>query len=130
MIYYQKTELEEKNHEMIELLKKLNIVRPVALTLICLSSINRNEITSREIERVSGLRQPEVSIAMKYLHKNNWVEMKEEKKDTGKGRPVKLYKLIISLDEIISNIESEIISKNRNLLKNIEKLKSISVSSI
>ena len=128
MTYYQKTELEEKNHEMIELLKKLNIPRPVALTLVCLSSIDKTEITSREIERITGLRQPEVSIAMRHLRKNNWIEIREEKKDSGKGRPIKLYKLIVSLDKIISNIELEVISKNTDLLKNIEKFKSMSVN--
>ncbi|MCD5425896.1 MAG: transcriptional regulator [Methanosarcinaceae archaeon] len=128
MTYYQKTELEEKNHEMIELLKKLNIARPVALTLVCLSSIDKTEITSREIERITGLRQPEVSIAMRHLRKNNWIEIREEKKDSGKGRPIKLYNLIVSLDKIISNIELEVISKNTDLLKNIEKFKSMSVN--
>ena len=129
-MYYEKTELEEKNHEIIGLLKELNIVRPIALTLVCMSSIDRNEITSREIEQISGLRQPEVSIAMRYLNKNNWIEIRDEKKESGKGRPIKLYKLIVSLEEIISNIESEILSKNADLLKNIEKLKSISISPI
>ena len=128
MTYYQKTELEEKNHEMIELLKKLNIARPVALTLVCLSSIDKTEIISREIERITGLRQPEVSIAMRHLRKNNWIEIREEKKDSGKGRPIKLYNLIVSLDKIISNIELEVISKNTDLLKNIEKFKSMSVN--
>ena len=129
-MYYEKTELEEKNHEIIELLKELNIVRPIALTLVCMLSIDKNEITSREIEQISGLRQPEVSIAMRYLNKNNWIEIRDEKKESGKGRPIKLYKLIVSLEEIISNIESEILSKNADLLKNIEKLKSISISPI
>ncbi len=30
---------------------------------------------------VSGLRQPEVSIAMRYLRENDWVDMREEKKE-------------------------------------------------
>jgi predicted transcriptional regulator len=81
-------------YEMVELLRRLNINRPVAYTLACLSK--GDEISSQCIEMVSGLRQPEVSIAMRYLRENNWVEMREEKKNQGKGRPVKLYKLTVS----------------------------------
>ncbi|MDI3539957.1 MAG: hypothetical protein PWQ52_1080, partial [Methanolobus sp.] len=78
--------MNEKDYEMVELLRKLDINRPVALTIATLAS--GDEITSREIEATSELRQPEVSIAMKYLKDNNWVEIREEKKNEGKGRPV------------------------------------------
>src|SRR5664279_4906233 len=90
-------------YEMVELLRKLNINRPVAFTLACLS--NGEEISSQSIEMVSGLRQPEVSIAMRYLRENNWVDMREKKKNMGKGRPVKLYKLIVPMEAIIDTIE-------------------------
>ena len=66
------------DYEMIELLKKLNVSRPIALTLACL--VKGKVITSQEIEILTRLRQPEVSIAMRYLHKNNWIEVSEEKK--------------------------------------------------
>ena len=68
----------EVEYEMVELLRRLNINRPVALTLACLSK--GEEISSQCIEMVSGLRQPEVSIAMRYLRENDWVDMREEKR--------------------------------------------------
>jgi len=67
---------------------------------------NVEEATSREIEIGSNLRQPEVSIAMRTLRNNNWVEEREIKKD-GKGRPMKVYRLTISLEEIIKHFEEE-----------------------
>ncbi|WP_094228981.1 transcriptional regulator [Methanolobus psychrotolerans] len=113
--------MNEKEYEIVELLRKLDMNRPVALTLACLSS--GEEITSREIEKNSNLRQPEVSIAMRYLKDNNWVEIREEKKTEGKGRPVKLYRLITPLEEIVHNIEQQVLLESRYVLNNIEKLK-------
>jgi predicted transcriptional regulator len=113
--------MSEKEYEIVELLRKLDINRPVALTLACLSS--GDEITSREIEKNSSLRQPEVSIAMRYLKDNNWVDIREEKKTEGKGRPVKLYRLITPLEDIVQSIEHRVLLESRSVLNNIEKLK-------
>jgi predicted transcriptional regulator len=67
--------LESNDYEMIELFRKLNVSRPIALTLACL--VKGKVITSQKIEMLTSLRQPEVSIAMRYLHKNNWIEVSE-----------------------------------------------------
>jgi predicted transcriptional regulator len=114
----------EIEYEMVELLRRLNINRPVALTLACLSK--KEEISSQCIEMVSGLRQPEVSIAMRYLRENEWIDMREEKKNQGKGRPVKLYRLTVPMEIIINTIEENVIAESRNVLQNIERLKTLS----
>jgi predicted transcriptional regulator len=110
-------------YEMIELFRKINISRPIALTLACLAK--GREISSQSIEIVSGLRQPEVSVAMRYLRENNWINIREEKKSKGKGRPIKLYRLTVPMDRIVSKIEEEIIAESRLVLRNIERLKHI-----
>jgi predicted transcriptional regulator len=97
--------LDSKDYEMIELLQKLNISRPIALTLACLEKSEK--ITSQKIERLTGLRQPEVSVAMRYLRKNNWIEFSEEKQSIGKGRPTKLYSLIVPMNQIINVFEEK-----------------------
>jgi predicted transcriptional regulator len=114
----------EVEYEMVELLRRLNINRPVALTLACLSK--GEEISSQCIEMVSGLRQPEVSIAMRYLRENDWVDMREEKKNQGKGRPVKLYKLTVRMETIINTIEENVMAESKAVLQNIERLKNLS----
>lgn len=114
----------EVEYEMVELLRRLNINRPVALTLACLSK--GEEISSQCIEMVSGLRQPEVSIAMRYLRENDWIDMREEKKNQGKGRPVKLYKLTVQMETIINSIEEDIMAESKTVLQNIERLKNLS----
>jgi predicted transcriptional regulator len=110
-------------YEMIELFRKINVNRPVALTLACLAK--GREISSQSIEMISGLRQPEVSISMRYLRENNWIDVREEKKSRGKGRPIKLYRLTAPMNQIISKIEEEIIAESRLALRNIELLKQI-----
>jgi predicted transcriptional regulator len=114
----------EVEYEMVELLRRLNINRPVALTLACLSK--GEEISSQCIEMVSGLRQPEVSIAMRYLRENDWVDMREEKKNQGKGRPVKLYKLTVRMETIINTIEENVMAESKAVLQSIERLKNLS----
>lgn len=112
------------DYEMIELLKELNVSRPIALTLTCL--VKGKVITSQKIEMLTRLRQPEVSIAMRYLLKNNWIEVNEEKKSKGKGRPTKLYSLIVPINQIINVIEEKILAENMLVLSNIESLKKMS----
>lgn len=114
----------EKEYEMAELLRKLNVSRPVAMALACLS--NREEVTSREIEMISGLRQPEVSIAMRYLSESEWIDIREEKKTEGKGRPIKLYRLVVELENIIKNIEDDFLSQSKSMFESIERLKHLS----
>lgn len=112
--------MSEKEYEIVELLRKLDINRPVALTLACLSC--GDEITSREIEKNSNLRQPEVSIAMRYLKDNNWVDIREEKRPKVK-EDLSNSKLVTPLDEIVQSIEQRILLESSYILNNIEKLK-------
>ncbi len=48
--------------------------------------IQRNEVTTIELERGTEPHQPEVSIAMRDLNERDWISEREEKK-LGKGRP-------------------------------------------
>lgn len=108
---------------MVELLHKLNMNRSVALVLACLST--GEEVTSRLIEKKAGLRQPEVSIAMRYLCDNDWINVREDKNTGGKGRPVKLYKLVFPLEHIIQSIESDVMYQKLSVLESIERLKNL-----
>jgi predicted transcriptional regulator len=115
--------MDSYEYEMIELFRKINLNRPIALTLACLAK--GREISAQNIEIMSGLRQPEVSLAMRYLQKNNWIEFREEKKTKGKGRPIKIYRLTVTLNQIISKLEEDVIAESRQALQNIELLKKI-----
>ena len=78
--------------------------RNIAKVLVYLASIP--EATSREIERGTDLRQPEVSIAMHRLIKESRVESRGIKGRV-QGRPVKIYRLSRPIGEIVDAIEEE-----------------------
>ena len=60
---------DEKDIEVVETLRSLGVPRKVSNMIAYLAT--GIEATSREIERGSDLRQPEVSIALRTLRKNN-----------------------------------------------------------
>lgn len=78
--------------------------RNVAKALVFLAT--RDETTSVEIEKATGLRQPEVSIAMQDLRKRRWVDKRDIKKE-GKGRPVHAYRLAVPFGDIVESIARE-----------------------
>ena len=115
--------LDDDDREFVEVLRDLGIPRNVASMITYLANVE--EATSREIEIGSALRQPEVSIAMRSLRDNGWVEEREVKKD-GKGRPMKVYRLTISLEEIIRHFEDEKKRESARVMENIGRLKDLS----
>jgi predicted transcriptional regulator len=97
-------QIDEKNEEIVDILISLGMSRPIARVLSYLKK--RNEVTSAELDRETGLRQPEVSIAAKELKERGWINEREEKKP-GKGRPNKVYSLKVDFNKIISQIERQ-----------------------
>jgi predicted transcriptional regulator len=85
---------------------------------------NANEATSREIEMGTNLRQPEVSIGMRTLRENNWVE-EHDVKVAGKGRPMKVYKLGVPIGKIIKHYEEEKNNEAARSMQAIQRLKDI-----
>ena len=114
--------LDEKDLEFVEALRSLNVPRNVATMITYLA--NTSEATSREIEMGTDLRQPEVSIAMRTLRQNNWVEEHDVKLD-GKGRPMKVYKLSVPIEKIIKHYEEQKNSEAARSMQAIQRLKDI-----
>jgi predicted transcriptional regulator len=119
--------LEGKGHEIIELLQGLNVPRTEAICIACL--VCGKELTSQNIEQASGLRQPEVSIAMRPLRERRWIEERNEKKNSDKGRPVKYYKLVVPFEQIVKTFENSILRKNMEIAEALEQLKELSANS-
>lgn len=95
--------LKETDSTLVSILQNVGIKPNIAKTLACL---NGRTVTAREIERMADLRQPEVSVALKYLEGNDWVEHGEQKTAT-RGRPTKVYNLSVPMSHIIDMIETE-----------------------
>ena len=87
---------------MANLLGNIGLKRNLAKALVYLANVN--ESMSRNIELGAGLRQPEVSIAMRELRERGWIEEWEQKKE-GKGRPLKCYRLSVELCDVIDNLD-------------------------
>ena len=120
---YEIKVLDEEDHIFIETLRDLGASRSVATMMAYL--MNVNEASSREIEISTGLRQPEVSLAMRLMHNQSWVSVRLEKK-SGKGRPMKIYSLAAPVDEIISYYEDKIYKESQATISAIKKLKVMS----
>lgn len=116
--------LEGKGHEIIELLQGLHVPRTEAVCIACL--VCGKELTSQNIEQASGLRQPEVSIAMRPLKEMEWIEERNEKKNNEKGRPLKYYKMIVPFDKIIETLETDALKKEKEISQALAQLKDLS----
>ncbi len=115
-------QLDEKDEEIADALISLGMSRPVARTLSYLQ--NGNEVTTIEIERGTGLRQPEVSIVTRDLKERGWINEREEKK-LGKGRPHKVYSLKVGFNKIIAQLEKQQRNAVDEMQKNIKRLKAL-----
>ncbi len=114
--------LDDKDMEFVETLRSLGVPRNVATLITFLANVD--EASSREIEMGSDLRQPEVSIAMRTLRDNQWIEEREIKRE-GKGRPMKVYSLRASIDEIIRHFEEEKLHESAQAMESIQRLKQL-----
>jgi len=110
----------KKEEEFANLLTETGTKKTIAKVLVFLA--NTPEATSREIERGTDLRQPEVSLAMRYLKEQGWISSRESKAES-KGRPVKIYKLSRPVNKIMDNIEKEKKAEANNQLAMIQKVR-------
>ena len=92
----------EKEVEFVNLLIEIGTKKTVAQMLIFLA--NTPTATSRDLERGPGRRQPEVSIAIKYLAGQDWIKSGGAPSQH-KGRPQKIYSLAVPIKQIIAAIE-------------------------
>ena len=111
---------DEKDLEFVQGMESLGMNRNVAGLITYLKEVK--EGSSRDIETATGLRQPEVSIAMRTLRQNNWVTERDVKTE-GKGRPMKIYKLSVHIEEIIKHYEEVKNSESAQAMGSIQRLR-------
>ncbi|HYB58657.1 MAG TPA: hypothetical protein VEB88_00235 [Candidatus Acidoferrales bacterium] len=110
---------------MANLLSNIGVKKNLAKALVYLANVN--ESVSRNIELGAGLRQPEVSIAMRELRERGWIEEWEQKKE-GKGRPLKCYRLSVGLCDIIDSLDDSLKRNARQEEETIALLRRLSES--
>lgn len=114
--------LSRMDNEVIERLIFTGMSKNLAKTLVFLSK--RDETTSVQIEKATGLRQPEVSLAMQELRRRRWVTKRDIKKE-GKGRPVHAYRISKSFSRIVSTIKKQEDKKIERMVRNMNELRSL-----
>jgi len=114
---------DEKDFEFVQGLESLGMNRNVARLITYLKDVK--EGSPRDIETATGMRQPEVSIAMRTLREMDWVAEHEIKSD-GKGRPMKIYALRSTIDEIIGYYEAKKSQDAAQTIEAIQRLKELS----
>jgi predicted transcriptional regulator len=93
-----------EEEEFVNLLIKIDIRKTVAQTRVFLA--NTPEVTSRELERGTDLRQPEVSIAINYLDAQGWIQCRTVPSKR-KGRPQKCYSRTKPVTGILAAIKKK-----------------------
>jgi len=111
----------QDEEDLANLLIRIGLKRNVARVLVYLA--HNPEATSREIERGTDLRQPEVSLAMASMIEQGWVSNREIKAEN-KGRPVKIYRLSRQIGEITDAIEREKREQANTQLSLIQQIRS------
>jgi predicted transcriptional regulator len=109
----------EKEEEFTNLIIEIGTKKNVAKVLVFLA--RTPQATSRTIERGTDMRQPEVSIAMKYLIDQGWIKSRESPSEN-KGRPIKVYELAKPIPVIMDSIGNEKRNAADNQLTLVRKL--------
>jgi len=117
--------LDDRDQEIIKALRGLKVPKSAAALITYLANVS--EATSREIEMGTNLRQPEVSLGMSMLSKNKWV-IESEVKAERRGRPKKLYRLSIPLEQIIKHYEEEKGRESASTMETIQRLKEMATN--
>ena len=105
-----------KAEEVIKSFQRVGIGEHVAR---CFMAMAETEKTSqKELQRMTGLRQPEISIALEKLYSSGWIDRRVIKEEM-RGRPFFSYKFKTSVKEILDSIRDEV---NRDHREKIESL--------
>ena len=115
-------ELKRDHLRMVEILTEAGIPRNTARVLTFIAVAGRT--FSAQIQEGTGMRQPEVSIALKQLAERKWIARQSVQRE-GKGRPIYVYRLRRELGEIVEAVEKEQDRRVRQILKEKEDLHAI-----
>jgi len=117
-----KLRFSDMDEEMTGIMRVMGLKSNEARVLVFL--MRGTDVTSRDIERETDLRQPEVSIAITSLMKKGWVKISNLLTEN-KGRPVKVYSLVAPADDIINQIEETIEGDFNNQIELLERVRTL-----
>ncbi len=115
-------QLDKKDKEIANILISLGMKKNMAMTLAYLQDVY--EATMGEIEKGTGMKQPDISLVTRELRERDWISERKEG-ILGKGMPPKKISLKIGFNEIIALLEKQQIRKVNEMQSKIERLKTL-----
>jgi predicted transcriptional regulator len=112
--------LSDEEYRLVTILRDLGFKKTTACVLVYLTNVR--EASSRDIERGTGLRQPEVSLAIKEMDAWGWIAQQEHK-NPGRGRRIKLFRLTKPFTRIAAEIETMKRKEAENDLQQVRKMR-------
>jgi predicted transcriptional regulator len=106
---------------LVGALSATGMPKGVARTLATISMAG-DWLTSKDIEKETRLRQPEVSIAVRDLMTKGWVEQDALKKGS-KGRPVYIYRMSADLKKVFDDIRASEAERIKAIEANLDGIK-------
>jgi predicted transcriptional regulator len=117
--------LEDRDRLFIDTLQSLGVRRQEAVLIVWLNGAG--EVSSKDIEQGTSLRQSDVSRVLKAMQKNGWVGILGTD-SSAKGRPRKIYSLNASLDEIVRYYGQKKLRESALAMGSIQRLKELASS--
>jgi predicted transcriptional regulator len=114
-------QLDDKDMECVNVLKKIGLNSCTAKTLVALVSEGKTQL---ELTGCTGENQSSISIALRKLIHLNYVDVSDLLHKEEKGRPKRLYTLR-SWDSIVDMIEKKSIREITEQNAQIERLKEL-----
>lgn len=114
--------LEERDKLLIDILWGLGVRRQEATLIVWMNGAG--EVSSKDIENGTGIRQSEVSKVLKAMRELGWVDNLGTN-NSAKGRPRKVYSLGASLNDIVTYYELQKLRETTLAKDSIQKLKEL-----
>jgi predicted transcriptional regulator len=115
-------ELRREHLRLVEILTRAGVGKNPARVIVFVALAGRTY--SAQVQAATGLRQPEVSIALRDLTERRWVVRQTVQRE-GKGRPINVYRLRRGMEEIAEWAEKELDRSARELEKDREDLRAL-----
>ncbi len=106
----------------IQTLRSLGVHRNLAAAVIYLAGVG--EATSKEIQASTGIKQPDVSKAMKAVQELGWLKVREVE-NVGRNRTRKIYALGVSMEEVVRYFEAQKLIESAQAMRSIERLREL-----
>ncbi len=118
-----KAKVDTKMVATLEALAAAGFSKGIARTLAFLTTAP-DWATSKDIERGTNLRQPEVSIAVRELFNKGWVARDTLKRES-KGRPLCIYRMTVDLSEVYKSIDASEREKIAEIEANLKRVRDL-----